>query len=232
MNRPATGEFRIEVPGTFRRCTAYLDLETKKVPTNRNLRAKQEMADFFVMQNGEVLRSRWSIIMYGVALNGGIVLSDNDTEEQNLTGLGDILSEYNLGAGSGGFMEGHVHEVAYAATRDFDEMIAKGRFTNARRAHEPVPFFTPVPGADQIQWRNLGPKIPNKIAAIRQPDIQSESVPRFIESGHTGLVRVHLLRDVVQLIIWDGRPDEKCLSWCERVLFSYDFALGQIDGGE
>lgn len=226
--RPATCEYLIEVPGQFRSGTAYLDLETEKVPTVSDLAGDDGP---FVMQNGERLLLRWSIIMYGVALNGGIALSENSTEEQNLAGLGEILTGWNLGAGSGGFMAGGLHEVAYAATRQFDEMIAKGRFTNARRAHEQEPFFPAVPGAAEIQWRNLG-AIPMDLRSTREADIASKDVPAFLRSGQWHQVAVHLLRDVVSLIIMDGDPDRDARKWCYTVLASYDFAMGAILGDE
>jgi hypothetical protein len=232
MTRPTTEEFRIEVPGKFRKGTAYLDLETVKVSTYNASRNRGLNSDF-IMQNGESLKNRWSIAMYGVALDGGIVLSDNGLNEPaNIQGLGNILTGWNGGAASGGFMSGPINEVAYAATREFDEMVAKGRFTNARRAHELEPFFPAVPGADKVAWRNLGGKIPDHISRYRSLDTRSAMVPHHISRGSYELVTVHLLRDVVQLIMWDGMPDWKCWGWCERVMNDFEFAEKQVFGDE
>jgi hypothetical protein len=171
------------------------------------------------MQNGEMLRNRWSIAMYGVALNGEIHLSSNLTEAANLVGLGLILTM------------GDVKEIVYAATREFDEMIAKGRFTNARRAHEAQPFYTPVPGAAELPWRCLGGKFSDEVIALRGPDLPSKGIAEHIEHNWDD-VAVHLMRDVVSLILMERQSDLICQDWCEHVLSDFDFAHEQIMGGE
>lgn len=206
-----TAEYVIPVPGRFRDHVAYLDLETVKVPTPSG----------FIMSNGERLRQRWSIAMYGVAIDGDVRISANLSEMQNVVGLGSILSS----------LDHVVDEVVYAATREFDEMIAKGRFTNARRAHEPAPFFPPVPGAEMLPWRNLR-KIPKWIIEERSGDFESKDVPAYLAAGRHEEVMVHLMRDVVNLILADGNPDKRCSKWCHRVLGNYPYAHAEIFRGK
>lgn len=210
-----TSEYVIPVPGSFTEGIAYLDLETEKVPADDATRDRSQFGGFW-MKNGELLRRRWSIVMYGVALTGEIHLSCNLTEKANLFGLGDLLYRSN--------------EVVYAATRQFDEMIAKGRFTNARRAHEDTPFFPAVLGAEDMRWRNLGP-IPDDIRKLRGEDLPSKGISQQIAQNWEG-VAIHLMRDVVSLILMDGDPDQECRQWCRRVMRSGSFALAEITEGE
>lgn len=194
----------IKVPGTFA-SGAYLDLETTKVPTGG-----------FRMRNGENLKNRWSVIMAGIAHDGRIGILDAEGDENSvLAAIADELSGEET--------------VIYGATREFDEMICKGRFTNARRAHEPIAFFPAVPKADELTWRNVGT---TKSDARRGTDVPSRDVPRAYATGDRSDwydVAVHLLRDVADLILIAGNPDEKCAKWCRNVLVSYGFAKAEID---
>lgn len=210
--RPSTSEFVISVPGQFRGGSAFLDLETQKVPAPEGFR----------MKNGELLRRRWSIVMYGVALNGTIRISANDANDEaaNLAGLGDIFAD----------LDQQDDKIVYAATRKFDEMIAKGKFTNARRAHEDFPFFPYVKGSELYRWFNLGP-IPDSVRRLRVDDLPSKGISYQIEHNWEG-VAVHLLRDVVSLIYMDGDPSPRCSMWIRRVLSSTKFAREQIMAGE
>jgi len=198
-----TSSYVIPVPGRFSGC--YLDLETVKVPT----------PDGYRMPNGEALKRRWSVTMAGVARGGFVWIVD---------GNGRAAAEGNLLARLGELLAGA--EVRYAATREFDEMICRGRFTNARRAHLPVPTFPAVPGAETLAWRNLGrlPEYP------RGDDVASRDVPAALAEGRWDLVAVHLLRDVAELILAGGNPDDDCRIWCELVLTDCDFALGAVYG--
>src|SRR5712691_11172911 len=128
----ATSWYEIPVPGRWDPEVALIDLETAKVPTGG-----------FVMKNGEPLRNRWSVVFAGVANLGWVFLIDGDDEPGILDGIAATL------AGAS--------QARYAATREFDEMVCRGRFTNARRAHEDFPFFPAVPGADLMSWRNVLP---------------------------------------------------------------------------
>lgn len=191
----------ITVPGRFDGANAYLDLETVKVPTGG-----------FVMKNGEALKNRWSVAMAGVAMNGEIAIFEG--AERNLLGaLGSDLA--------------WADRVVYSATREFDEMICRGRFTNARRAHEPEPFFPAVPGSGDFRWRNVRHLEPLS-AFVRGGDVPSRDVPAALARGDRWVVRVHLLRDVAELILLAGAPDSECRTWCERILVDYDFAVAAL----
>lgn len=190
----------VKVPGDWADVTC-LDLETVKVPT----------ADGFRMRNGEVPKKRWSVAMAGVARDGVVYLIEGGTEAERLWLLGVTL-------------EGS-REVRYAATRQFDEMICRGRFTNARRAHEPEPFFPAVPEADALPWRNLGRNLGVPIA--RGYDCESKGVPDLIARGVLPVVRVHLLRDVAELIL-TAHPGPIAEAWCRRLLTEYSYALAVV----
>lgn len=199
--------YEIPVPGHFRNDSALLDLETVKVST-----------EGFRMVNGENLARRWSIAMAGVALNGKIGILDSEGAEKEI--LGAIADEISTAT-----------EVVYGATRQFDEMIAKGRFTNARRAHEPVSFFPSVPYASSLPWRNVG------IAGSgirRGEDCHSRDVPDLIAYANDGdrkawdKVAVHLLRDVCDLILVAGSPDLECEDWCWKILGFWSRARREI----
>lgn len=196
----------IRVPGEFDGANAFLDLETAKVPTGG-----------FVMKNGEALKNRWSVILAGCASAGYVTLYDN--QEDAL--LAELAEELVL-----------ADEVVYAGTRDFDEMICKGRFTNARRAHEDRPFFPAVPGADGFRWRNVRPTATERAYGLgvfeRGEDVPSRDVPARWARGDRTVVLVHLLRDVAELVLLAGDPDSECEAWCRRVLVDYDFAAGLL----
>lgn len=206
----AVVKYVISVPGRFNGANAFVDLETVKTPT-----------DDFVMRNGEALRARWRAAMAGVALGGEVVLLSFLNDE--VAGLAELGAEL-----------AYADEVVYAATREFDEMILKGRFTNARRAHEPEPFFPVMPGAEDLTWRNVLPSARERslgltlTTAWRTDDIASKDVPTALLKGVRDVVLVHLLRDVVELILAAGRPDHKCRAWCERVLSDYWFAWKRV----
>jgi hypothetical protein len=200
-------EYVIPVPGLFPAGIAYLDLETTKVLTK----------PLFVMKNGENLRQRWSVFMAGVAIDGEIRLIDGEGEEGVLAGITNACWESEA--------------VLYAATREFDEMITKGRFTNARRAHEDEPFFPAAYGAEYWNWRNLG-VIPESLRALRESDIPGSKVSATMRAGKADVVMMHLLRDVVTLILMSGGYDRECERWIKRVLAYDKFAMSEIFKGE
>jgi hypothetical protein len=203
----SVSEFVIPVPGNFPSGIAYLDLETKKVPTH----------PVFTMKNGELLRKRWSVIMAGIARDGEICLVDGEGEEGILAGITNVCWASET--------------VVYAATREFDEMITKGRFTNARRAHEDEPFYPAAYGAEYWNWRNLG-VIPDDLRALRSTDIPGKAVPGLIAAGMSDVVMLHLLRDVATLILMGGEYDRECERWIKRVLVYDEFAYAEIRGDE
>lgn len=205
--------YEINVPGEFTGGVAFLDLETAKVPVE---------GGGYAMANGEILRKRWDIVMAGVALDGTIGLLD--AEGRGEISILDGLSAEITSAG----------EIVYGATRQFDEMIAKGRFTNARRAHAPSPFFPAVPGADGADWRNVGIEKSDAKRGVRGADCASRDVPELLRTGgmrEWQLVIVHLLRDVCDLLLVAGEPDGECDDWCHEVLESYPFAVRSILSG-
>lgn len=158
---------------------ALIDLETRKVPAPRGFR----------MPNGEALKRRWSVFAAGVAVSDWIYLVWGDDEEALLGRIGELLDGSNL--------------VGYFATRQFDEMICRGRFTNARRAHLPLPTFPAVPGAEEFDWvnmRNLGMVFPERPGE----QIASRDVPKAWDAGRREEVLEHLLWDVEALIQYYG----------------------------
>jgi hypothetical protein len=171
---------------------SYLDLETVKVPTGG-----------FVMPNGEPLRNRWRVALAGVGRDGHIFLGLWRDERQQLTWLGEVLT--------------NSAEVRYSGTRDFDEMICRGRFTNARRAHLRKPGFPAVPGAESLPWLNAYMRTRHE----RGPDIPSREVPKGLTDGRGRQVLIHLLRDVAELIADDGRTSLETKTWCADILADY-----------
>jgi hypothetical protein len=158
------------------------------------------------MKNGELLKQRWQAFLVGMARDGKIVLVDDQPEAMLL-----MRARYHLNA----------HQpVVYSATREFDEMILKGRFTNARRAHEDHPFYPAMPGANTLVWDN---RKPGKHRP-RGADVTSRHIPGVWADGHRVPVLVHLLRDVAELILDYGKPDKLCRVWCDAVLASFGFA--------
>jgi hypothetical protein len=196
--------YELKVPGWFE--GTMLDLETVKVPT----------AEGFRLPSGEPLRRRWSIALAGVARDGRVwIVAGEGDEATALEELGDALASSET--------------VTYAATREFDEMICRGRFTNARRAHLPAPTFPVVPGAEEIGWRNLGA---SSRVSREANDLPSRDVPAALARGDVDAVMVHLLRDVAELILLAGRPDATASEWCSRVLREPGFALAELYGDE
>jgi hypothetical protein len=95
------------------------------------------------------------------------------------------------------------YEIRYAATREFDEMVLRGRFTNARRAHSPTPGPWPnVDGLD-LEWNNIRKTLRTKIA--RGVDLPSRDVPAAWLGNCRRAVAIHCLRDVAELVLRD--PD-------------------------
>jgi hypothetical protein len=148
-----------------------IDFETRKVPTPAGT----------THRSGEPLKMRWQIFAAGIVRDGETHILYGGTEEELLARIGVLLK----GATS----------VVYRATREFDEMIAKGRFTNARRAHAPAPYFPAVPGADELNWLNVRRSTPDH--PERPGDqIPSRDVPAAWKAGRCEEVLEHLRWDV------------------------------------
>jgi hypothetical protein len=155
---------------------AFVDFETRKVPTPVGT----------AHASGEPLKQRWQIFAAGISIDGGEpILLHGDDEYELLYKIGYLLTGAD--------------EVCYWATREFDEMIAKGRFTNARRAHASAPYFPAVPGAEAMPWRNLrrsGESFPERPGS----QIPSKDVPAAWKAGRREEVLDHLRWDVEQLV--------------------------------
>lgn len=189
----------VSVPGRFRSDVTHLDLETVKVPAEPG----------FTMKTGEPLGRRWSAFLAGVSSFRRITIVEKvRSEEAFLRGVRDAVE-------SG--------EVVYCATRKFDEMILRGRFTYARRGPEDVPFYPAMPGASGLSWRCLRSADYERLRPLRGEDVPSKDVSS-VYAINPGAVMVHLLRDVATLILMDGEPDAECEAWLRRVLSDWMFA--------
>jgi hypothetical protein len=203
----------VNVPGRFRSDVTYLDLETRKVPASDALRSRDHDNRGFITQSGELLRQRWSAFMAGVtSLRRITIIERTGSEQYFLQGVREAICS---------------NTIVYSATRQFDEMVLKGLFTNARRAHEPTSFFPSLPDAESFRWLNLQPF---HGYFDRGEDVPSKRVPAAYDAGDRIPVLVHNLRDVVELVLWDGDADEECADWCRKVLYDFEFAMGQIYG--
>lgn len=152
----------------------WLDIETRKVPA----------------PEGWPFKLRWQPFMIAACgfQKPGIFFCDcvTGTEEE----LVDWLAANFEGC-----------EVRYSATREFDEMVLRGRFTNARRAHHPIPGSWPnVDGLD-VKWVNIRKsQLP---APARRPDCLSKDVPALWEKGSRSIVVEHCVNDVIELFLRD-----------------------------
>ena len=192
------GMLVVSVPGRFLDAVAYLDLETRKVPCT------------WSFPSGEKLKRRWSAFLAGVATAGTITIVESAGSEMDfLQAVRDTI--------------GTADTVVYRATRQFDEMILKGRFTNARRALAEFPFYPVMPGAEELMWDCRKHDPDSEWQAYRAADIPSKDVPAIYELN-PDLVMLHLLRDVCELIGAYGQPDTACEAWLRKVLTDPVFA--------
>jgi hypothetical protein len=154
---------------------AVLDIETRKVPT----------PDGFTMPNGEPMRMRWQPFLVGIGTNDGTdwILGEELDEAALYEEIAWLLFKKS------------VMTVYYSATREFDEMVLKGRFTNARRAHLPEPGPWPHLADLAVEWVNLKhiPKID------RVGDISGKDVPAYWAAGKRAHVISHLKLDLEEL---------------------------------
>jgi hypothetical protein len=195
----------VEVPGKFRSDVTFLDLETVKVPC------------YWTSPAGERLGRRWSAFLAGVTSFRRITIVEaTGGEEAFLTGVREAIDSGT---------------VVYRATRKFDEMILKGRYTYARRGPAPVPFYPAMPGAETLEWVCERPNPTGEWEAMRERELASKDVSETYATD-SGLVLIHLLRDVAELIGAYGEPDEECAAWCRRVLTDSAFAENVLFGGE
>lgn len=96
------------------------------------------------------------------------------------------------------------YEIRYSATREFDEMVLRGRFTNARRAHASFPGPWPhVP--DEMNFRNIRKSL-RPADWVRAKDCESADVPHLWARGREEdrrVVALHCLRDSLELPLCD-----------------------------
>lgn len=158
----------------FNRCI-WLDIETRKIPAEQPWHQK----------------TRWETFMVGVAgfCDPGILFLTvvSGTEEEIVTWLSTNFEGY---------------EVRYTATREFDEMVLRGRFTNARHAHSLYPGNWYNLDAVNFRWRNIR-KIVSSNSIQRSPDVSSKEVPAYWKKGLEAIVALHNKRDVLEMLLLD-----------------------------
>jgi len=196
----------VDVPGKFRNDVTFLDLETRKVPCD------------WTSPAGELLTRRWSAFLAGVTGYRRITMVESVNDEEGfLVGVREAIESGT---------------VVYRATRKFDEMILKGRYTYARRGPAPEPFYPAMPGAEDLVWACERPDPTGFWESIREQELPSIDVPIAYEAGKSGLVLVHLLRDVCELIGAYGEPDEECMIWLRMMLTDQASAFLALYGPE
>jgi hypothetical protein len=164
---------------------AYIDIETRKVPAPA----------------GFPQRLRWQVFMVGIGLWEGespaVYLYDEFDPE-----TGARYSEAELLRQVREFLaENGVTELRYAATREFDEMVLRGRFTNARRAHLPRPGWEPNLDDLPVRWVNIRKNLaPTPPAPRGDWDCASRDCPAVWAAGDLERVRAHCLEDVVSMM--------------------------------
>lgn len=194
----------VPIPGKVADGTAYLDIETRKVDFGKYL------------DDGWLMKRRWSAFAIGIAAGGVVTLNATYDEPLLLKSAADLI--------------GH-RTVTYAATRQFDEMILKGMFTNARRAHATRPMYPAMPGASGMIWRNIRVDVEN-CEILRGHDVESKDVPALWCTDQRTIILVHLLRDVLELVLADGKANAEARAWIRRVLFSNAYAIELIEKGQ
>lgn len=140
---------------------------------------------------------RWSVFMVALAIQSGISLTVSVVSGSE----GEVISYLR-----GELSHAEPELVVYEATREFDEMVLRGRFTHARRAHleEPHPS---VPNLDDLAlpWHNIHSES-NPSTWYRGGDVPSNTVPVLWETDDPicrTLVAIHCARDVAELLLED-----------------------------
>lgn len=162
--------------------STWIDIETEKIKIDR-----------WIRETGEAVGLRWNPILIGTGfLHEGRWFVEISFDWSSWTGFVEAMKE-------------DTDLMIYNATREFDEMILKGRFHNARRAHFPEkPDHYPGISEKTFDWLNIRKVAKEKIFE-RDCDIESKNVPTAWKKGEEKRVFVHLFRDVVGLILQD--PD-------------------------
>lgn len=162
----------------------WIDIETEKVPTPAG----------FVMENGEPMKRRWEPILIGTGYSF-----------DGCVGI-DLAYNFSDWVGYMNSLAGDADRMIYNATREFDEMILKGRFTNARRAH--LSKRGPWPGIAEklFVWDNARKRMRAKVErCYDEYDSESKLIPKIWNDGKEDVVLTHLLRDIVDLILRDNK---------------------------
>jgi hypothetical protein len=194
----------VPLPGRASDGSAYIDIETRKIDFGKQL------------PDGWVMRRRWSAFMIGVGTAEGIRIMATYDESALLLAASRVVGN---------------RVAVYAGTREFDEMILKGRFTNARRAHSREVIYPSMPGASGLVWKNIHKQTRMAVSTLtRSVDTKSKSVNEAWCSDEDGreLVMVHNLRDVAELMYADQKCDAKTRAWIKMVMFSNAYALTAI----
>lgn len=135
-------------------------------------------------------RRRWQTFMVGIAgaMDPGVLFAEVRSGTE--TELMEWLSEF----------EGY--QIRYAATREFDEMVLRGRFTNARRAHSKTPGNWPTLDGLDFSWKNIRKTLRERTWS-RAADVKSADVPAVWQAGGQKVVAQHCLRDVLETVLRD-----------------------------
>jgi len=158
------------------RQTIWLDIETRKVPAPVGWSQKMRWEPFMVAIAG--------------AMDPGIFFATvvSGTEEEMVQWVNEFAG----------------YEIRYLATREFDEMVLRGRFTNARRAHSMSPGSWPNLDSADIRWTNIR-KVATEPTWTRAADVRGRDVPMEWAAGARRVVATHCLRDVLENVLRD--PD-------------------------
>lgn len=175
----------------------WVDIETRKISCAPIERA-----------NGEVIRRKWEPILIGT----GFVFEGAFWVEMTWGWEGQTWAEWFNG------LSARSDEMIYSATREFDEMVLKGRFTNARRAHLAERPESWLGIEDLFGWKNVAktsrPKLP------RGADVESRLVPNSWPTQEREVL-VHLFRDVLELFLRDPLTTEAAPE-CATLLTDFD----------
>jgi hypothetical protein len=164
---------------------AYLDIETRKIDAGP----------------GFPQRRRWQPFMVGL----GLWSPDRGWKVYLLEEGGKYGEAFLIDALASVLRDRGIEEIRYGATREFDEMVLRGRFTNARRAHlpEPPPWW-PNLNEFPVRWVNVARRsAPTPRAPRGSWDCASKDCPALWDSDrleYRARVRAHCLADVSEMI--------------------------------
>lgn len=192
----------VPLPGRASDGIAYIDIETRKIEFDKQL------------PDGWFMKRRWSAFMIGVGTAEGIRIMATYDEPALLLAASQTIGN---------------RVAVYAGTREFDEMILKGRFTNARRAHSREQIYPAMPGASGLVWKNIHRQASVTASALnRAVDTPSKGVNETWCSGDRDLVLIHNLRDVAELIYAGQQCDAKVRAWIRMIMYSNEYALNAV----